>query len=61
MLASDTAGMNFIVFSPRLKLYIYTVLFCGGRFFSSHLVAVVCNHLLFLQKQGNFRRITASP
>ncbi|EOY63511.1 hypothetical protein H253_2113, partial [Klebsiella pneumoniae KP-7] len=23
MLASDTAGMNFIVFSPRLKLYIY--------------------------------------
>ncbi|HHL0914243.1 TPA: hypothetical protein ACQZKF_005072, partial [Klebsiella pneumoniae] len=35
-------------------------LFCGGRFFSSHLVAVVCNHLLFLQKQGNFRRITAS-
>ena len=36
-------------------------LFCGGRFFSSHLVALVCNHLLFLQKQGNFRRITASP
>ena len=36
-------------------------LFCGGRFFSSHLVAVVCNHLLFLQKQGNFRRIAASP
>ena len=29
MLASDTAGMNFIVFSPRLKLYIYTV--CAGR------------------------------
>lgn len=28
MLASDTAGMNFIVF-PRLKLYIYTV--CAGR------------------------------
>lgn len=36
-------------------------LFCEGRFFSSHLVAVVCNHLLFLQKLGNFRRITASP
>ncbi|MCK4175435.1 hypothetical protein J4547_23545, partial [Klebsiella pneumoniae] len=36
-------------------------LFCGGRFFLSHLVAVVCNHLLFLQKQGNFRRIAASP
>ena len=36
-------------------------LFCEGRFFSSHLVAVVCNHLLFLQKQGNFRRIAASP
>ncbi|ACI11986.1 putative lipoprotein (plasmid) [Klebsiella variicola] len=29
--------------------------------FSSHLVVVACNHLLFLQEQSNFRRITACP
>ncbi len=41
--------------------YPYRDIILRRPFFSSHLVAVVCNHLLFLQKQGNFRRIAASP